>query len=64
MNTENSNKEMSEFILEILKATLKPGYLYGVGADGEVYCIEATVPKPGETILLPPLHMPDGGDEA
>lgn len=64
MKGEMSKKELSDFVLSILKIVLKPGLLYGIGADGEVYYVEATVPKPGETISLPPLHMPDGGDEA
>lgn len=65
MKDEMSKKAMSDYlVLSILKAVLKPGLLYGIGADGEVYCVEASVPRPGETIRLPPLHMPTGGDEA
>lgn len=48
----------AEFIIETTKFAMKPGYLYGVSEDGELYCVEATMPKPGETIMLPPLQMP------
>ena len=37
-------------VLEIMKATMKPGYLYGIGEDGEIYCIEAPTPKKGMTL--------------
>jgi hypothetical protein len=46
------------FAMEVMKAVMKQGYLYGVGEDGELYCIEAKMPKPGETIVMPPFHMP------
>ena len=49
---------MDDFILYVIKKALKPGYLYGVGEDGELYCIEAKMPKPGETVVMPPFHMP------
>ena len=48
----------SIFAIEVMKAVMKQGYLYGVGEDGELYCIEAKMPKPGETIVMPPFHMP------
>lgn len=45
--------------VELLKLLLKPGYLYGVTDGGELYCIEAEIPAPGQTVVLPPLHMPE-----
>lgn len=45
--------------VELLKLLLKPGYLYGVTEGGELYCIEAEIPAPGQTVVLPPLHMPE-----
>ena len=44
-----------EAILELLKAVLKPGYLYGVGKDGELYCVGAEIPEPGKTIQYDPM---------
>lgn len=49
---------MAELEVEILKQLLEPGYLYGIGHDGDVYRIEATIPRPGETVYMPPFHMP------
>jgi hypothetical protein len=49
--------EWSKFAIEVMKASMKPGYLYGVSEDGELYCIEAKMPKPGETLIMPPFHM-------
>lgn len=54
---------MEDFILYIIKKALKPGYLYGVGEDGELYCIEAKMPKPGETVVMPPFHMPKESED-
>lgn len=45
--------------VELLKLLLTPGYLYGVTESGELYCIEAEIPAPGQTVVLPPLHMPE-----
>lgn len=45
--------------VELLKLLLKPGYLYGISRNGELYCIEAEIPAPGQTVVLPPLHMPE-----
>ena len=45
--------------VELLKLLLKPGYLYGISRDGNIYCIEAEIPAPGQTVVLPPLHMPE-----
>lgn len=52
--TDNWNK----FVIELIKSAMKPGYLYGIGEDGNLYCIEAKLPKPGETMIMPPFHMP------
>ena len=50
--------------IELLKAILKPGYLYAVSEDKErLYCIPADLPKPGETIVMPPFHMPKEEEE-
>jgi hypothetical protein len=60
---EAGGKRMSagESILgvELLKLLLKPGYLYGIARNGELYCIEAEIPAPGQTVVLPPMHMPE-----
>ena len=50
--------DWSKVALEIIKTSLKPGYLYGVNEEGELYCIEAKMPKPGETMVMPPFYMP------
>ena len=50
--------EWAKFVVEVMKASMKPGYLYCVSEDGDLYCIEAKMPKPGETIVMPPFHMP------
>lgn len=50
--------EWTKLAIEVMKASMKPGYLYGVSEDGDLYCIEAKMPKPGETIVMPPFHMP------
>ena len=49
---------MADLCLDLIKASLKPGYLYCVDEERNLYCVEAKMPKPGETIVLPPLHMP------
>ena len=33
--------------LEFIKSLMKPGFLYGIGEDGELYCIEVDTPKTG-----------------
>ncbi len=48
----------SKFVIEVMKSAMKPGYLYGVNDKGDLYCIEAKMPKPGETMIMPPFHMP------
>ena len=53
-----SGADLGKLTIELMKAVLKPGYLYGVGEDGELYCIEAKMPKPGETMIMPPFYMP------
>ena len=50
--------EWAKIAIEVMKASMKPGYLYGVSEDGELYCIEAKMPKPGETLIMPPFYMP------
>lgn len=50
--------EWGKLVVEIMKASMKPGYLYGVSEDGNLYCIEAKMPNPGETIVMPPFYMP------
>ena len=50
--------EWTKFAIEVMKASMKPGYLYGVSEDGELYCIKAKMPKPGETLIMPPVYMP------
>ena len=54
---------MGNVIFEIIKQSIKPGYLYGLGEDGEIYRVEAPMPKPGETIVMPPMHMPREDEE-
>ena len=34
--------------LEFIKSLMKPGFLYGIGEDGELYCIEVDMPKTGQ----------------
>ena len=43
-DTMNSNEGTFNAMYELLKMILKPGYLYGIGEDGEVYCVETRVP--------------------
>ena len=39
--------------LEIVKLLLKPGYLYGIGEDGELYSIPVDkLPREGESVSL------------
>ena len=47
---------MEEYSLhnKLLKILLAPGYLYGIGADGEVYVAKVKLPEAGETIKIPP----------
>lgn len=51
-------KDWTKLAIEIMKTSMKPGYLYGVSDDGNLYCIEAKMPKPGETLIMPPFYMP------
>lgn len=50
--------DWGSFFIAVMKAAMKPGYLYGIGEDGELYCVPAQMPKPGETIIMPPMTMP------
>lgn len=50
--------DWAKLAIEVMKAAMKPGYLYGVSEDGNLYCIEAKMPKPGDTMIMPPFHMP------
>jgi len=43
-DTMNESKNSFDAMYELLKMILKPGYLYGIGEDGEVYCVETRVP--------------------
>ena len=53
MTLETESKETMENIaIEFLKSMLKPGYLYGIGPDGELYCVEAKIPKPGYAVTI------------
>lgn len=47
-----------ELGMQVVKLLLKPGYIYAIGRDGELYAAEAKLPEPGETVALPPLYMP------
>lgn len=51
-------KDLADILLEIVKRAMKKGYLYGLGDDGHIYKVKADMPKAGETIVLPPMHMP------
>lgn len=51
-------KKDEDVWMEFVKAVLKPGYLYGVGEDNELYCIEVPIPKPGESVTMT-LQMPE-----
>lgn len=54
--------DWSTFYIEVMKAAMKPGYLYGLGKDGELYCIEAQIPEPGGTLIMPPMIVPEQED--
>lgn len=54
--------DWGSFLIEAMKVAMRPGYLYGIGEDGELYCVEAKLPKPGETIIMPPMTMPKEED--
>jgi len=43
-DTMNDKENTFNAMYELLKMILKPGYLYGIGEDGEVYCVETQVP--------------------
>lgn len=43
-DTMKNNEGTFNAMYELLKMILKPGYLYGIGEDGEVYCVETRVP--------------------
>ena len=47
--------------VEIVKSFLVPGYLYGV-KDGELYCIEAEIPEPGQTLHMN-MRMPQEDEQ-
>lgn len=34
--------------LEFIKSLMKPGYLYGLGENGELFCIEVETKNAGE----------------
>ena len=40
---------------ELLKQLLKPGYLYGIGTDGELYTVKVDFPPPKGCIKSLPL---------
>ena len=50
--------DWTKIAIEVMKSSMKPGYLYGVSEDGELYAIEAAMPKPGETTVMR-FYMPD-----
>ena len=50
---------MTDITIEFLKRALKPGFLYGIGNDGELYCVEVQMPDKGKTIVIPPMYMPE-----
>lgn len=50
--TKEATKAFGKFVVDFLKATLKPGYLYGIGPDGELYCVEAEIPEPGKAVTI------------
>lgn len=50
--TKSETESLAKFALEIMKSVLKPGYLYGIGPDGEVYCVEAEIPEPGKAVTI------------
>ena len=56
------DKDWTDFYIAVMKYCMKPGFLYGLSNDGEIYCVEATMPKPGERVILPPLYMPPEED--
>ena len=45
-------KSFENFVIDILKATLKRGYVYAIGDDGELYCAKCDFPKKGGTITV------------
>lgn len=42
-------EKLAKLTIELMKASMKPGYLYGV-KDGELYCVEANIPERGKTV--------------
>ena len=53
MTLEKESKEtMANIAIEFLKSMLKPGYLYGIGPDGELYCVEDKIPKTGYAVTI------------
>lgn len=52
--------EWTKIAIEVMKASMKPGYLYGVNEDGELFAVEAEMPKPGETAVVR-FYMPKEG---
>lgn len=57
--TDKEREATFNLAIDILKSLLKPGYLYGKGPDGEIYCVEAEIPWPGEMVRYPPMRMPE-----
>ena len=60
--TDKQKQEYYDIAIEVLKAVLKPGYLYGKGKDGNIYCVEAELPEPGQVLRMPPARMPLKGE--
>jgi len=50
--------DWTKIAIEVMKSIMKPGYLYGVSEDGELYAVEAEMPKPGETAVVR-FYMPE-----
>lgn len=50
--TKAAKETFGKFAVDFLKATLEPGYLYGIGPDGELYCVEAEIPEPGKAVTI------------
>ena len=48
----SSEKSCENFVMDILKAVLKKGYVYAIGDDGELYCAKCDFPKKGGTITV------------
>ena len=59
--TDEMATGIGEVILEIVTQAMEVGYLYGKSEDGHIYKVKAPMPKPGETIFMPLMHMPKDG---